>query len=195
MHIRQHTVLSRPSAIRQSIPMNIRRRSLEHRRRARKDSAGAYRSIATAALYDTCMTDHTAPSTTSLIYAHCAQTSGVPMYIGEIAKRAGATPKAIRLYESLGLLGRVPRLGAYRLYTEQHVVRVRLIKQAQTLGFKLAEVAPGMRAVQLEPDWRSLADQVELRRIQIAREIVHLQQLDLELQGINEEIRTCAELA
>lgn len=31
------------------------------------------------------------------------------MYIGELAKRTGATPKAIRLYESLGLLGS-PRL-------------------------------------------------------------------------------------
>lgn len=27
------------------------------------------------------------------------------MYVGELAKRTGASPKALRLYETLGLLG------------------------------------------------------------------------------------------
>jgi len=48
------------------------------------------------------------------------------MYIGELAKRAAATPKAIRLYESMGLLGRVARRGAYRVYSDRHVTQVRL---------------------------------------------------------------------
>ena len=34
------------------------------------------------------------------------------MYIGELSKRAATTPKAIRLYESMGLLRRVARMGA-----------------------------------------------------------------------------------
>ncbi len=34
------------------------------------------------------------------------------MYIGELSKRAAATPKAIRLYESIGLLGCVARMDA-----------------------------------------------------------------------------------
>ncbi len=59
------------------------------------------------------------------------------MYTGELAKRSGVTPKAIRLYESLGLVGRVTRMGAYRVYTEQHITQVRLIKQAQAMGAAL----------------------------------------------------------
>lgn len=117
------------------------------------------------------------------------------MYFGELAQRAGATPKAIRLYESMGLLGRVVRRGAYRVYTEQHVTQVRLIKQAQAMGFKLAEVAPSMQGGRVEPDWATMAEQVDQRRAEIAQEILRLQQLDVQLQAINIEIRACAELA
>ncbi len=117
------------------------------------------------------------------------------MYIGELAKRAGATPKAIRLYESLGLLGRVVRMGAYRVYTDKHVTQVRLIKQAQAMGFKLAEVGTSMEGGAVEPNWATMAGQVDQRRAEIALEIVRLQQLDVQLQEINIEIRACAELA
>lgn len=117
------------------------------------------------------------------------------MYIGELAKRAGATPKAIRLYESLGLLGRVVRMGAYRVYDDKHVNQVRLIRQAQAMGFKLAEVGVSMEDGKVEPNWSTMAGQVDQRRIEIAQEIVRLQQLDAQLQEINIEIRACAELA
>ena len=116
------------------------------------------------------------------------------MYIGELASQAGATPKAIRLYETLGLLGRVQRMGKYRIYTQQHVVQVRLIKQAQTMGFRLSEVAPAMKGRRTEPDWATLAQQVDQRRLDIAREIVRLQALDVQLAAITIEIRACAEL-
>ena len=117
------------------------------------------------------------------------------MYIGELAKRAGATPKAIRLYESMGLLGEVGRLGAYRIYNEAQVAQVRLIKQAQTLGFRLADVVPAMQDGRVEPNWALLIEQVELRRHEIKEEIARLQRLDVTLQEIKLEIRACAQLA
>ncbi len=73
------------------------------------------------------------------------------MYIGELAKRAGATPKAIRLYESMGLLGRVVRMGAYRVYTDKHIAQVQLIKLAQAMGFRLADVRVSMEGGKVEP--------------------------------------------
>jgi len=117
------------------------------------------------------------------------------MYIGELAKRAGATPKAIRLYESMGLLGRVARMGAYVVYSDKHVPQVRLIKQAQAMGFKLADVAPSIGGQRTEPDWAAMAEQVDQRRAEIAREILRLKALDAQLQEVNIEIRACAELA
>ena len=60
--------------------------------------------------------------------------------IGELARRTGASAKAIRLYEARGLLGRVARAGTYRQYGEDDGMRVQLIRQALALGFRLAEL-------------------------------------------------------
>ena len=44
------------------------------------------------------------------------------MYIGRLSELTGATPKAIRLYESLGLIPVPRRQGAYRVYTDKDVL-------------------------------------------------------------------------
>lgn len=115
------------------------------------------------------------------------------MYIGALAAQSGASAKAIRLYESLGLLGRVQRLGKYRVYTEQHLMLVRLIKQAQAVGLRLAEVVPVLRGRTAEPDWDALLRQVGQRRTEIALEVTRLQALDAQLQAIHTEIAACTE--
>ena len=61
------------------------------------------------------------------------------MYIGELSQRTCATPRAIRLYESLNLI-QVVRKGNYRVYEAAHVEFVQLIKEAQSLGISLAEL-------------------------------------------------------
>lgn len=65
---------------------------------------------------------------------------GFKLYIGEASKRSGASPKAIRLYESLGLLSNIKRNGSYRIYDESDVEFVRLIKEAQMLGLSLSDL-------------------------------------------------------
>lgn len=62
------------------------------------------------------------------------------MFIGETARLTGATPKAIRLYEQLGILRPPVRRGRYRLYSAADVARIQLLKEAQHLGFSLAEI-------------------------------------------------------
>jgi DNA-binding transcriptional MerR regulator len=62
------------------------------------------------------------------------------MYIGKLAESTGATRKAIRLYESLGLIPIPVRQGTYRVYSDKDVVLVNMIRRAQTLGFNLAEL-------------------------------------------------------
>jgi DNA-binding transcriptional MerR regulator len=61
------------------------------------------------------------------------------MYIGELAKLTGCTPKAIRLYEQLGLLT-PQRRGSYRLYTAHHLRLVQMIRRAQVLANQGIEV-------------------------------------------------------
>ena len=63
------------------------------------------------------------------------------MRIGDLATRAGVTPKAIRFYEQLGLLRPAARTSSgYRAYPADAVDEVLLIRRAQALGFSLDEV-------------------------------------------------------
>jgi MerR family copper efflux transcriptional regulator len=61
--------------------------------------------------------------------------------IGEAARRAGLTPKAVRLYEARGLLPPVERTEAgYRLYTEHDLRALHFIRQARAVGLGLEEI-------------------------------------------------------
>ena len=62
------------------------------------------------------------------------------MYIGQLAALTGATPKAIRHYEKLGLLPVAKRQGKYRVYENLDVQSVKMIRLAQSVGFSLAEL-------------------------------------------------------
>ena len=63
------------------------------------------------------------------------------MRIGELAKRAGVSVQAIRFYERRRLM-RTPRRtpAGYRIYSEQELEIVTVIKKMQHFGFKLVEI-------------------------------------------------------
>jgi MerR family copper efflux transcriptional regulator len=64
------------------------------------------------------------------------------MRIGELAKEAGVTPRTIRYYESLELLGPSEREGkGFRYYTEVELARLRKIDALKTLGLTLEEIS------------------------------------------------------
>jgi len=63
------------------------------------------------------------------------------MRIGDLASKAGVTPRTIRYYESLGLL-RSNRAGSsYRQYDEAELARLRKIDALKRLGLSLGEIA------------------------------------------------------
>lgn len=62
------------------------------------------------------------------------------IYIGKLAKLTGATRKAIRHYESLGLIPEPQRNGRYRIFSEADANLICMIKRAQSLGFSLKEI-------------------------------------------------------
>ncbi|MEG0242675.1 MAG: MerR family transcriptional regulator, partial [Pseudomonas sp.] len=110
------------------------------------------------------------------------------MFIGRIAELTGCTPKAIRLYEQLGLINEPERQGRYRLYDAHHLEMVRLIRKAQTAGFKLAEMSPLIAAKNaLKTFPLALAnDAVDAKRQQVSEQIATLHALDrhlIELKG------------
>lgn len=63
------------------------------------------------------------------------------MRIGELAQKAGVTPRTIRYYEDLGLLGPSEREGkGFRYYTEVELARLRKIDALKGLGLSLEEI-------------------------------------------------------
>jgi len=63
------------------------------------------------------------------------------LLIGKVAAQTKLNPKTIRYYEAIGLLPK-PRRGEnrYRLYSKEVVELLQFVKQAQGLGFTLAEM-------------------------------------------------------
>ena len=62
------------------------------------------------------------------------------MRIGDLARRTGATRRALRLYESHGLLTATRGANGYRHYDEAAVRQVANIRRLQSVGFTLAEI-------------------------------------------------------
>lgn len=64
------------------------------------------------------------------------------MRIGQLAEQAGVSTKTIRYYESVGLLPEPKRTSSgYRSYEGGTVERLRFIRDAQSSGLSLAEIA------------------------------------------------------
>ncbi|HUB09594.1 MAG TPA: MerR family transcriptional regulator [Myxococcales bacterium] len=62
------------------------------------------------------------------------------MTIGEVARRAGLRPSAIRYYEQCGLLPDPPRQGGRRVYDDSILDLVALVQFARGVGFSMREV-------------------------------------------------------
>lgn len=64
------------------------------------------------------------------------------MRIGELAERAGTTTRALRYYESRGLLPARRAGNGYRAYDEEDLRLLRQIRLLQDFGFDLEETRP-----------------------------------------------------
>jgi DNA-binding transcriptional MerR regulator len=60
--------------------------------------------------------------------------------IGELAARTGRSVHTIRWYERQGLLPTVPRLGAYRVYSNRHVEWLELMERLRRSGMSVAQL-------------------------------------------------------
>jgi MerR family redox-sensitive transcriptional activator SoxR len=60
--------------------------------------------------------------------------------IGEVARRAGVRPSALRYYESIGLLPAPRRVRGRRRYDSSIVQRLAVLQLAQRAGFTMAEI-------------------------------------------------------
>ena len=112
------------------------------------------------------------------------------MLIGQLAELTGASPKAIRNYEALGLIGPVQRVGSYRYYSEADAYRVGLIRRAQWVGFTLAELK-AMLLANGEIAWPVVLGLMAQKREQLAQAMAELQRQQAELHALHQELTVC----
>ncbi|MBG6225648.1 DNA-binding transcriptional MerR regulator [Arthrobacter sp. CAN_A2] len=63
------------------------------------------------------------------------------MHIGELAERTGLSLRTIRHYDEVGILPATARTdGGFRVYTEEDLERLMVIRRMKPLGFTLEEM-------------------------------------------------------
>src|SRR5262245_6852313 len=104
------------------------------------------------------------------------------MRIGELARRAGVNIETLRYYERRGLLEEPPRgPHGHREYDEETVRFVKAVKEAQSLGFTLAEIEEHTRLT------RSGGGQESIR-IRLAQKIDDVDAKLASLQRVRDEL-------
>ncbi len=112
------------------------------------------------------------------------------MYIGELSALTGASRKAIRLYEEMGLIPEPERKGHYRVYGDGDVVLVRMIKRAQGVGFKLSELKDlvELKVAAKRFPIEKANSLIALKRKRLQQEMESLRQTEGRLLALQEEI-------
>ncbi|WP_460364791.1 MerR family transcriptional regulator [Actinocorallia lasiicapitis] len=92
----------------------------------------------------------------------------------QVADAAGVNRQTLRYYERRGLIAEPERtLGGHRLYPEETVTVLRVIKTAQRLGFTLDEVADLLEAARHRHD-TGLRQRARRKLIEVERRITDL---------------------
>lgn len=112
------------------------------------------------------------------------------LYIGKVAKITGASCKAIHHYESLGLIPVPQRRGKYRIYSEQDVFLIHMVKHAQLVGFSLKELEVLVAAKINDAKFplQLANDLFERKRAALGDEIKVLRELDQRLAVLKEDM-------
>ena len=100
--------------------------------------------------------------------------------LGQAAGLSGVGVGAVRVSERRALIHQPPgpANGGFRVYPEPTVERIRFIRQAQELGFSLAEIA-GLLALRADPsaDCAEVRDHAEAKLDEVERKIAGLEHL------------------
>ena len=111
--------------------------------------------------------------------------------VTELAHELGITPRAIRFYETKGLI-KPKRAGNTRVYSHRDKARMQLILRGKRLGFTLADIKEYLDMYDVDP---SKAKQVRLLLGKVERRIDELEQqredLETTLAELSEMRQEC----
>ena len=91
------------------------------------------------------------------------------MRIGDLAKRAGTTPRALRFYETQGLITAQRTTNGYREYGDDDLRLVEEILALQNIGFSLEDTRPFVDCLRAGHETGdSCADSIEMYQRKLA---------------------------
>lgn len=113
--------------------------------------------------------------------------------IGELADAFGITTRAIRFYESRGLIS-PPRKGVARAYSRRERARLSLIQRGKNVGFSLEEIGDWLSLYDSDPTQVTQA-RVLLERVEGAIENLAQKRADIDraLKDLKDIRQICAE--
>lgn len=116
--------------------------------------------------------------------------------IGDLARRADKSTRAVRLYEDMGLLGPAHRTeGGHRLYGEDALVRLGWIDKLQVLGLSLQEIKAFLDELEDEGTGPAAMERVrgtfEQKLAEVSAQIRALSELERELADGLEYLEAC----
>ena len=117
--------------------------------------------------------------------------SEVMLTVSEVSRRTGLTRKALRLYETMGLVEPDERTDSgYRLYGTEALKRIELVNRAKVLGLSLAEAKEFLHVAEgcCGENHPELAALVEGKLAETEQRITELRSLRDTLQGVLERL-------
>jgi MerR family transcriptional regulator, redox-sensitive transcriptional activator SoxR len=112
--------------------------------------------------------------------------------IGEVARRTGLRPSAVRYYEERGLIAPDERRSGKRAYSDKTVERLLLILHAKQLGFSLDEIRELLDGFP-ERRWSKLASEKLAALETMAQRIERLRSSLTKIAGCAcRDLETCA---
>ncbi len=123
-------------------------------------------------------------------------TTAKHLKVGDLARLAGKSVRALRLYEELDLLHPIARSnGGFRLYDDTAITRIRWIELLQEAGLSLHQIQDLLKAWQgtkYGPEAMASIRATFLKKLEETREAVaRYESLARELEGTLEYLRTC----
>ena len=106
------------------------------------------------------------------------------MTVTELARETGVTARAIRFYESKGLL-HPQRAGTTRIYTHRERGRLQLILRGKRLGFSLTDIGDYLNLYDADPTQQ---DQIMLLLAKVDARIKELESQKIDLEAALTEL-------
>jgi DNA-binding transcriptional MerR regulator len=122
------------------------------------------------------------------------KSTGTDLYsVTELAQELGITPRAIRFYETKGLI-KPRRAGTTRVYTHRDRARMQLILRGKRLGFTLADIREYLDMYEVDPTQikqvKLLLEKIEHRIDEMEQQREDLETTLLELDEMRVECLT-----